>query len=77
MVENPWKNNGNTIGKSHGKSMDNKNGKKEMFPWYSLVDRTNDDFGRLSRFPENIFLFGVNFQNDFSPKAVQSEASGV
>ena len=25
---NPWK--------IHGKSMDNKNGKKEMFPWYSM-----------------------------------------
>jgi len=27
-MENPWK--------IHGKSMDNKNGKKEMFPWYSM-----------------------------------------
>ena len=28
---NPWK--------IHGKSMDNKNGKKEMFPWYSMGPR--------------------------------------
>ncbi len=27
-MENPWE--------IHGKSMDNKNGKKEMFPWYSM-----------------------------------------
>ena len=47
----PWKihgkSNAKTIGKTmensmgnpwkiHGKSMDNKNGKKEMFPWYSM-----------------------------------------
>ena len=47
----PWKihgkSNAKTIGKTmensmgnpwkiHGKSMDNKNGKKEMFPWFSM-----------------------------------------
>ena len=51
-MENPWKigpwkihgkSNGKTLEKSmgnpwkiHGKSMDNKNGNKEMFPWYSM-----------------------------------------
>ena len=48
----PWKihgkSNAKTIGKTmenqweiHGESMDNKNGKKEMFPWYSMAPPKN------------------------------------
>ena len=46
-MENPWEIEWNNHGKTmehsmgnpwkiHGKSMDNKNGKKDMFPWYSM-----------------------------------------
>ena len=57
----PWKihgkSNAKTIGKTmensmgnpwkiHGKSMENKNGKKEMFPWFSM-DHKNGPWGPM------------------------------
>ena len=56
--------------------MGNRNDTKENVSVVLPCGSKNDDFGRLSRFPENILL-GVIFQNGFSPKAVQPEASGV
>ena len=34
-------------------------------------------FGEVSQSPGNYFCWGVIFQNGFSPKAVQPEATGV
>ena len=68
-MDNPWK--------ILGKSMDNKNGKKGNVSVVLPCGSKNDDFGRLSRFPEHIYFLGVVFQNGFSPNAVQPEASGV
>ena len=61
-MENPWKIEWEIHGKSkensmenpweiHGQSMDNKNGKKEMFPWYSMGSPWVQFFGSSSLDP--------------------------
>ena len=69
---------------SPGKALEPLGSRGSRAPWgpkkgkkKEAILSNNDEFGRLSRFPKNILFMGVIFQNGFSPKAVQPEASGV